>query len=87
MKKESKLPDGRKYRLAIILTLMMVLGFGLAGYNPVLIGLYSQLLTGFAMIYGIYCGGNIGNKWVQRRDSNGIEQCRREETISDRESD
>lgn len=62
--KQDKLPDGRKYRLAVIMMLVMLVGFGLAGLNPVMSALYPQLLTGLTAIYFTFCGGNIGSKWV-----------------------
>ena len=56
--------NGRKYTMGLIIMLAMMTGFGLASFNPILLKIYSDLLTGLSMIYMIYCGGNVGNKWV-----------------------
>ena len=59
-----KTPDGRKYRMGITMMLVMIASFGLAGLNPMLAKLFPDFLTGLAMIYVTYCGGNIGKHWV-----------------------
>jgi hypothetical protein len=62
--KTDKAPDGRKYRMGILMMLVLLGGFALAGVNPVLASLYPELITGLGIIYLTYCGGNVGNKWV-----------------------
>jgi len=64
LKGNDKLPDGRKYRMGIIMMMVMLVGFGLAGLNPVYVSLFPSLLTGLSAIYFTFCGGNIGSKWV-----------------------
>ena len=70
--KSQKLASGRKYTIALIMMLAMLVGFGLAGINPVLTKIYADLLTGLGMIFLTYCGGNVGNKWVIGR-KNGLQ--------------
>lgn len=62
--KQNKPPDGRKYRMGIIMMLVLLGSFALAGVNPVLAAVYPELITGLGIIYLTYCGGNVGNKWV-----------------------
>ena len=58
------LPDGRKYRMGLLFAAAMLLGLGLACTNPIIAGLYSEFLTGLGMLYLVFCGGNVGNKWI-----------------------
>lgn len=58
-----KLPDGRKYKLALICLIVLLAGFALASSNPIFVKLYPDLVTAVLGIMFIYSGGNVANKW------------------------
>ena len=70
--KTSKVPDGRKYRLAIISLLIVLAGFGLAALNPVLATVLPELITGVLGINIVYNGGNVGNKLVTKKKNKNL---------------
>jgi hypothetical protein len=73
-KKRSDKPlDGRKYRMGIIMMFVLLAGFGLAGLNPVLTSLYTELITGCSLLYFTYCSGNVSNKLVTARKKDDTE--------------
>lgn len=73
-KKKNKLPDGRKYRLTIMTMLILLAAFGVAGLNPALAALYPQLVTALLGLVFVYCGGNIGNKFVSKNGGPPVKQ-------------
>lgn len=62
MKSEKVTKDGRKYRMAMILILVILAAFALCIMNPVLASVFGEVVGGLVGIYIVYCGGNIGSK-------------------------
>jgi len=69
-KKKEKKPvtrDGRKYRLALLFSLLLLACFGLASMNPILVKVFAEIVGGVVGIYMIYCGGNVAAAAVHRK--------------------
>jgi threonine/homoserine/homoserine lactone efflux protein len=71
-------PDGRKYKLALIVMAIMLGAFALCTVNPVLLKALDSFLAGLGTIYLLYCGGNVTTKWVANKKPAGLEPVKRE---------
>jgi hypothetical protein len=58
------LHDGRKYKMSIFAMFIMLVTFVFTGYNELVKETYTELLMGLSSLYAVYCGSNVGNKWV-----------------------
>ena len=72
-KNNNHLPDGRKFRLAILSLVILVIMILLSIPNPGITGLISELITGILGINIIYNGGNVTNKWVIKKEEKALE--------------
>lgn len=63
-KDPNKLPDGRKFRLALISIMLLTAAFAMAAINPVLATALPDFITGLIGLNLVYNGGNVGNKWM-----------------------
>ena len=65
-KEKEKLPtrNGRKYRLALLFSLLLLACFGLASMNPILIKVFAEVVGGIVGIFLAYCSLNVANKAV-----------------------
>lgn len=61
--------NGRKYKLALVSFLVLVGSFAIVSLDPkpILIDLFSDLVTGIFLIDTAYMGGNVANKWATKR--------------------
>ena len=60
--------DGRKYKMALILAILMLGSFMLLATYPVLSGQFPTFVTAIGALYVAYCAGNVGNKWVTTKN-------------------
>tara|TARA_Y100001973_G_C5072584_1_gene268331 strand:+ start:78 stop:329 length:252 start_codon:yes stop_codon:yes gene_type:complete len=61
---EQKLRNGRKFRLTILLSVLCLLGFFVTVTHTELSKNYEELCDTLVTILLVYCGGNVGNKWL-----------------------
>lgn len=70
----NRVPDGRKYRLAIISLVIVLTGFGVACINPILAKLYSELVAAVLGILFVYSGGNVAKEWANGKKERTVLQ-------------
>ena len=56
--------SSRKYRLAMLFSLMILAVFGMATLNPILPSIVAEIVGGLVAIFAIYCGGNVVSQAV-----------------------
>jgi hypothetical protein len=61
---EQKIKSGRKFRLTILLSLLSLFGFFVTVMHTELSENYEELCDTLVAILLVYCGGNVGNKWL-----------------------
>ena len=64
---ETITPAGRKYRLAILCVLFIVGCYCFTIFNPILIKVFTELVSGIIGIYLCYCGGNASAALIAKR--------------------
>lgn len=69
--------NGRKFRMALYCLLFASIGFVVILGAPEVAGLYTTYVGALVAIYGVYCGGNIGNKFVLTRPDTKVMVDRR----------
>jgi len=67
--KLAKIRNGRKYKLALIVMTLLLSAFGLVALAPSLGRMFPELATALVSTLLVYCGGNVGNKWVSGKAS------------------
>lgn len=63
---EDKLPPGRKFLFGRYGLLLATLGYLATALSGALSANFAIFVGALATLYTIYCGGNVGNKWVQK---------------------
>ena len=69
--------NGRKFRMALYCLLFITVGFLAILGVPEVAGLYTTYVGALVAILGVYCGGNIGNKFVLTRPDTRVMVDRR----------
>ena len=57
----------RKYKMALFSLLLVFCGFALAPTSPILATLFADFTYAIIALYAAYCGGNVSNKFVLRK--------------------
>jgi len=61
---EQKVKSGRKFQLTVLLSLLSLFGFFVTVTHTELSKNYEELCDTLVTILLVYCGGNVGNKWL-----------------------
>jgi len=63
----SAVKNGRKFRMGLYCTLLATAAFFATMTIPVLGAFYGTYVGALSAFFAIYCGGNVGNKYVLTR--------------------
>jgi hypothetical protein len=58
---------GRKYNLTLICVAALVAAYAASGFFSSLQTTFGQFAMGLSGLLGLYCGGNIGSKYVTKK--------------------
>ena len=72
-----KIRNGRKFILTILLYSIIAIGYLATSLSPELIKSFENFCETLVTILLVYCGGNVGNKWVNK----GVDFSKPKETI------
>lgn len=61
-----KIRNGRKFILTILLYCIIATGYMATSLSPELIKSFENFCETLVTILLVYCGGNVGNKWVNK---------------------
>lgn len=72
MKKVTKItsklsPHGRKYSLALLGFVLILIGFSLTHWSPFFIQTYAEFVGGIVGMFLVYCGGNVSSQLATNR--------------------
>jgi len=80
----AKVRNGRKYKLALITMTLLLAAFGLVALVPTLERMFPDLATALVGTLLVYCGGNVGNKFVTGKGikfvATGEDESKQEDT-------
>ena len=61
-----KTKNGRKFKLTILLSSIVGIGYIATSLSPELTKSFEDFCETLVTILLVYCGGNVGNKWVNK---------------------
>ena len=61
---DQKIKSGRKFQVTVLLSLLSLLGFFVTVAHTELSKNYEELCDTLVTMLLVYCGGNVGNKWL-----------------------
>jgi len=61
-----KIRNGRKFKLTILLYCIIAIGYVATSLSPELVKSFENFCETLVTILLVYCGGNVGNKWVNK---------------------
>jgi hypothetical protein len=67
MAEKIEVRNGRKYRMGLIALLAITGAFGASAMGGVPAALLATFIGGILGVYGAYCTGNVGGKYVTTR--------------------
>ena len=68
METNQKARNGRKFKLTIIVNVLVLIGYLLTSVSPELVKNFENFCETLIAILFVYCGGNVGNKWINQGD-------------------
>ena len=74
---EDRTPPGRKFLMGRYTLLLATLGFFSTALATVLSTNFGVFIGALATLYGLYCGGNVSQKWVSTRPTTKVVLDRR----------
>jgi hypothetical protein len=66
MNPNQKIRNGRKFILTILLYSIIGIGFIATSLSPELVKSFEDFCETLVTVLLVYCGGNVGNKWVNK---------------------
>ena len=66
MDRSQRIRNGRKFKLTILLCTIIGIGYIATSLSPELVKSFEDFCETLVTILLVYCGGNVGNKWVNR---------------------
>ena len=64
---EEGAPPGRKFLLGKYMMLLITLGFLVTALESSLGTNYTAFIGGLSAMFAIFCGGNVGDRWVSNK--------------------